>query len=443
MTLRMRVGLKIAITIGVVTNFSAFNSHAANNIPASCRAIIKKGLYVVRRTETNPKEVLNLGWRPIDLVNLAFPGDTAVNLVRPVPESYVSVTLSTLLDLQKANRQLRDVYRKQNTELVHNREELDAGAGVVHRQLDLYLRNIGVEFFNRIDARSGRPFTYVSLRGRHPLNRWARALYFEHNLHTVFSGRELRIEQEFLHVPPMIFNLPNPVTHLITQMSGLLAQGYQTPIAYIDIDSTKLQHMQLSDGRRYLLDWNTLLNQDIRVNFRPGTKSPDALGESVQVRQRVHSLMGYLKTLPADMRESARSSIIFHAKAKQPLLFAAFERNGKWQELWPRDFGLPFLHKADAYEDYLVRVLKDDTFRRKTKDEDVIRFHVIIGSEVAEPVGMLDLEYFHDIRTKIEINATDRKGPRVEVSFAKVSIHDRVPLIFEPLSVTLKNDSRR
>ncbi len=440
----MTVGIKF---LGVLFGSLIFttSSQASLGVPDKCRDIIKKGLRVVRATEKNPQDFLNLGWNPKDIVRFAFPELDDVRLVRPRPDHYESRTVSSLVSLQQALRELDRLAAEQFKTKIYKREPLDVASEIVYQKLEQYLRNIGVETYTEKDDGYGQPFSYVSIHGKHPLNRWARALLFERNMHVVFYDTRFRIAGEFLHIPPNIFAGPNPVTTALTKMSTLLAQSNDTPIVYLEPGSADQRaKFQSPDGRYHILDWEDLLNQTVRVNYRPAKNTPDPLSESLQIIQSVHSLRGYLSKFPEDMRESVRKSLNHHAKSGEPLAFVAVEINGVWMDLWPKEWGVPHLSKVKKYLDHLIGALKDERMQRQFMYESELKFHVVVGTSDVEPVHQGDLELFRQLGNRVANDAIVRKKrvlpPKVSVDFIKIALLNHGLVVFEPLPPTLTHE---
>jgi hypothetical protein len=436
--LAMQVGKRIHTCLLICAGLMPTLALASIRVPPGCRSLIKKALHVVRSAEQNPAEVLNLGWRPEQIIEFVFPELGKLNFLRPHPDHYVDRTLSSLMELQRANREILELRHTQNKEQKYDRDALEAKAEIVHQKLAQYFRNIGVEAYNLDNNQYGQPFTYISIKGSHPLNRWARALFFEHNLNVVFYDRKIDIIEDFIHIPADVFNRPNPITHIITKISQLLEKSYNTPIVYFEEGQKRPPRLQDAQGKWHNLDWEDVLNQTLRVNFRPDIKDPEALEKSKQILQHLHTPRRFLEKFPLETRESVRKSLQHHARSQSPLAFVAVEIEGKWYELWPRDFGIPHLSKIDDYEDYLHYSIKNDTFRRKIQFEDEVKFHVVLGSEGATPIDAVDLIHFQDLSSVIEGTlATNKKRRKISINYLKIAMHNHGVLIFEPVPLSI------
>lgn len=408
-----------------------------------CGALVKQALHAIQVAEKNSRENLNLEWDPLIIAESAF---NETNFLERVPlrlDAKNSEKFQASLQIEAQARALINEYGLQNKSK-YNRERLDNLKGPLHETIERYLPMLGINLFRKKeDVFYGPYFTYISIKGDHPLNRAARTIYNEYGLHLMISGAsKIRVFQDYIQIPPQLFGTSAGIDEILKSLTTLLVNTNSLPSILVNTPSPGRNMAQDQNGNWKSLNWDDYENQVVRVKFRgppSSTRMSELIPYSEQLLiskpslQRVHSIESLTGYLPSPAKEQAAKSLSKRIRENEkPYMHIAIEAADRWYEIWPVDAEPA---NIDSMSSYINVFVKDLRFLSAIAGLPEIRFHIIIGDRDLKPITASDLEMFEDMKSEIHsaIHTVQKRFPFVHIHYLKVSLNRGEVIMFEPV----------
>lgn len=422
----------------------AFGHSLAHALP-NCTTAIRRAYKLIQFNETHSTEALNLGWDPKNIAEALFEQDPPfLQRMAPPAELNVGQRFKLQLDVESAGRALAAEVKKQES-VGYHRQNLEDARAVMHESLEAYLPSLGIELYRKDPTRVyGPQFTIIAINGNHPLNRAARTIFHELGLHVVIGGNYLVQLSDYVQIPGYLFASKKGWQEITESLANIISNTDRMPTLHLAWDESQAARVQNTGGAWRLLNWNELLDKNIRIKRRTAPSAisalPDAdvLNLSLPSVQRVHSLEGYLAQLPDDIRSTVKDSFERRlAWGKKPFVYVGVEIDGRWFDIWPTDREPASI---DSMKSYLSFFVKDSRFRNGVGATELLQFHVIVGSpQKLEPLSPADTEVFVEVKAHLNsiLMPYRKQLPPTAIDFAKLGEWNGKPVIFEPKKPSL------